>query len=147
MANIPELQALCAREIAKKCREMDSETYYHFLRKIPKQVQDLIKAFPTNFIVWSGNEGLLNKRILNYYLKYKDERKYITEGYRKNCETGITRRKVIWRKCSNLYCDNLALQKIIAEPDNIYYGLCKECESFRLPHFILKKLHFQIHHR
>ena len=144
MRYIPELQSLCSREISKQCRKMTYEERYYFLRYIPLHLKILIESFPTDFIVWCGNELLLSKHIINYYNDNPNKIFYIIKGFQKDCENGITRRKVIWRKCSNYYCNNDFLDKIIASPYDFYWNLCKECNKHLIYHHKLMKIHCEI---
>ena len=141
---IPELQALCAKQIAQECRHMSHKDRYLFMKSLPLNIKELIYSFPVNIIEWCKNEKLLNIKIINYYVKHKDDIHYIYEGYEHDCEKGITRHKIIYRKCQNVYCDETVLQKILQSPCDIYWGLCKKCEYYRIPHHKLIKLHLKI---
>lgn len=123
---------------------MSQSERYNYLIKIPRFMKEIIYCFPVSIIEWCCNCKLMNIKIIQHYLKYKEDRKYITNSYIKDCEKGITGRKVLWRKCQNVYCDEYVLQKIYQTPDDIYWGLCKKCEEFRIPHHKLMKLHLQI---
>ena len=144
MRYIPELQSLCAKEIAKQCRKLSYEDRYNFLKSIPSHLRELVKCFPTDFIVWCGNEMLLNKNVLKFYINHQNKRHYIVNGFIEDCEKGITRRKVIWRKCANYYCENSYLDKIISTPYSIYWNLCKECKRYLIYHHKLMKIHLKI---
>ena len=144
MRYIPELQSLCAKQLAKQCRDMTHEERYYFLRTIPKHLRKLVTSFPINFIIWCGNEGLLSINIVKYYVEYPQKQRYIRNSYKKNCEIGITRRKVIWRKCANYYCENEFLDKVISSPYNFYWNLCKECNKHLIYHYKLMMIHLEI---
>lgn len=143
---IPELQSLCAKRIASMCRSMSQIDRYNYLKSVPNHLKQLIKSFPVNIIEWYGTEMLLNIKIIRHYVDHKKDIHYLTDGYVRDCQRGITRHKVIWRKCQNVYCDESVLQKIIQSPDDIYWGLCKICERYRIQHHKLKKLHMLIEH-
>ena len=143
---VPELQALAARELARQCRDMKPADRVAFLLALPPNARELVECFPTDFVVWCGHEQLLWTNILRFYLNDPvRRRRNINGGFRRDCERGITRRKVLFRKCSNHYCDNQVLQKIIASPDEIYWGLCLECENHRPLHHKLMALYCEIH--
>ena len=141
---IPELQSLCARQLANQCRNMNPIERYVFFKTVPNHLKVLIKSFPIDFIKWCGDEYLLCINVTQYYQHSIKGKNYIIQSYKKDCLTGITRRKVIWRKCHNTHCDNLVLQKIIAEPENIFLGLCKECKDYRLSRHIWMMLLLEI---
>jgi hypothetical protein len=144
---IPELQALCAKQIASVCRSMSQCERYVFMKRIPVDLKALIYSFPINYIEWCHNEQLLNIKIIQYYVKNKKDAKMLPESYTEDCEKGITREKVLWRKCQNVYCDDLTLQKIHQTQHDIYWGVCKNCEEYRIPHHKLMKLHLQIQNK
>jgi len=144
MRYIPELQALCAKNIAKHCRSMTKKDRYYFLRKIPKHLKEYVNCFPTDFILWCGHEQILNLKIIQHYIRYSKDQKYIRNSYISDCESGITRRRIIFRKCSNYYCENDFLDKIIHDSSYVYWNLCSECKKYRVYHHILMKLHRQI---
>ena len=141
---IPKLQALCARILADKARSLSQKDRYEFLRSIPKHLIDLVKAFPTDVIVWYCNEQLFSTKVMKFYLEHLRERCYITNGYRRDCMKGITRRKVLWMKCSNFYCNNMKLSEIIPTSYHIYWGLCEHCSSYKQDHHILMRLYKEI---
>jgi hypothetical protein len=145
---VPELQALAARELAKQARSMNQKNRYYFLRAIPEHLRCLVKAFPTNFISWMGNEQLLGyenkQQVIQFYMKHRDKRHYITEGFATDCKRGITRHHVMRRKCGNIYCENDLLQKIIATPDWVYWSLCRPCQEAQPHSYIWHKLHINI---
>lgn len=138
---IPELQSLCAKLLATNCRSMSQKQRYNFFRNIPFHIKELIKAYPVNIIEWYKDEHLLNIEILQHYIRNKKDVHYIVNGYISDCNKGITRKRVIWRKCQNIYCENSVLQKITQSPDEMYWGLCEACEQFRIPHYKLMNLH------
>lgn len=142
---IIELTALCARILAEKSRKLSQEERYYFLKSIPKHLHEYVRAFPTDFIEWYKDEALMSKDMAMFYLKNPDKQHYIREGFKKDCEKGITRRRVLIRKCGNYYCQNRILEKIIATPYDIYWRLCNECKRYRIPHHKWMKIrHFII---
>jgi hypothetical protein len=142
---VPELQALAARALAKFCRALSPSDRVGWLLSLPPNARELVECFPTNFVVWCGHEQLLWTKVLRFYLNDPVRReRNINKGYEKDCERGITRRKVLWRKCCNIYCKNESLQKIISSPDEMYWRMCSECEKFRMQHHVLMKLKTEI---
>ena len=141
---VPELQALCAKKLAEMCRSMTQKERYDYMKLISIHIKELINSFPINVIEWYKNEHLLNIKIINHYVKHKEDIHYLVKGFNDDCNKGITRKKVIFRKCQNVYCDDTVLQKIIQSPCDIYWGLCKKCEQYRIPHHKLMKLRLQI---
>lgn len=144
---VPELQTLCAKQIAMLCRSMNQCERYEFMKKVSQDLKVLIYSFPINFIEWCHNEQLLNIKIIQYYAKNKEDAKILPQSYKKDCEKGITREKVLLRKCQNVYCDDVTLQKIFQTQHDIYWGLCNKCEEYRIPHHKLMKLHLQIQNK
>ena len=127
---VPELQALCAREVARQLREMTLKEKYEKLQTIPKHLHPYIKAFPIYYFVWSNDECLHHTSIIRHYLYNKKDREYIKKCYQEDCEKGITRRKVILRKCANYYCDNLTLGKIILDRSyDLRFLCCSDCKK------------------
>jgi hypothetical protein len=120
---IPELTSLCARELARQAREMSQEDRYNFLRSIPPHLRLFVKAFPTDFLVWCGNESIMNTNIVRHHPK---DRKWF-KSYERCCREGITRRKVFLRKCANYYCDDWVFGCIIVKNYNIRYNCCNLC--------------------
>jgi hypothetical protein len=124
---IPELISLCARELARQAREMSQQNRYNFLRSIPDYLRVYVNAYPTKFLVWCEDEEILNMDIIKYYIHQRIDRKYFLQEYQKDCQYGITRRKVLLRKCANYYCDNTVFGSIIDKNYNIRYNCCNFC--------------------
>ena len=144
---IPELQSLCAKEIAKECREMSKEQRYNCLKDIPKHLRNLIKGFPTDFLVWCGNEMLMHYDILKHYINNSKDVKYIARGFEEDCFKGITRRKMISRKCLNFYCDETVFGCMIQKQYDVRWNLCHICESKLIPHHKWMKIKCKIESR
>jgi hypothetical protein len=125
--SIPELTSLCARELARQAREMSQQDRYDFLCSIPDYLRVYVKAFPTNFLVWCGDEGCLDSEVLQYYIHHQNDQKCFTEAYQNDCQYGIIRKKVLLRKCANYYCDNTVFGCIIYKNYNIRYNCCNFC--------------------
>jgi hypothetical protein len=142
---IPELKALAGREVARQCREATPRKRYEFLRSLSRDIREIVECFPTDFIVYCGHECLLDQKIMQYYHQNPDQaQKYIFKSFERDCEKGITRRKIVFRPCSNYYCDGEILDKIIASQHDIYWGMCKDCAKYRLPHYKLMRLFLEI---
>jgi hypothetical protein len=118
---IPELQSLAARVLADKCRKMNLEERYFFLKEIPKVYREYILGFPSNFICWFEINNLLNVKLLK---KIKEE---IPKEYQKDCEKGFANKKIILRKCSNFYCHNFKPGRMIIDSRHTIMNLCFDC--------------------
>ena len=129
---IPELQSLCSREIAKNMRKMTDKERYNEMKKIPEHLNPYITAFPLNFFTWCVDESLFNIKLIRHYIDFIKDRKYIVNSYEKDCETGITRRTPISRKCVNYYCENMTFGKMIRDHDSLRFLCCDECKQYML---------------
>lgn len=128
---IPELQSLCAKKIAEHSRSLSPEDRYYFLKEIPKHLQDLVRSFPISFLEWCEYQCYLSMDSIHYLKDKPQGKSYMTQSFEEDCEKGYVG-KIMWRKCSNYYCGNQKLSRIISRSDFIPYGLCNECRSHRI---------------
>jgi len=105
---------------------MTKANRYHFLRyTVPRHLLHYIKAFPTDYIGWVQNEQMLSQHFINSYMRHPNERADILKTFEETCKMGSYRKKVISRKCTNQFCEEQVMGRMVVKDYEV--RLCNNC--------------------